>query len=319
MDADAESPGGWIQWIKKQFLVARKDIREGRFQHSMAALAGCGAVISGFEAYSQHLRGAFSNRIMWTPIVLTPPMTAAVAGSFFSRRTAETVLPALSISWLGAGVIGSYFHIRGIRRMAGGFELGRYNLTMGPPMFAPLLLTSVGIMGLLAGFLRPEIPPRQEIQDEPGEKGNHERDESELSRLAPEISHGEFQKRMAAIAALFGALAGGEAYFGHLRSSFNKIAMWTPVLITPLVAGAGLGSIKAQRVARHVLPWVSGAAFADGLAGAVLHFQGLRRMPGGLSNLKFNFTMGPPLFAPLLLTMVGLLGLTASFLRRKGP
>ena len=39
-------------------------------------------------------------------------------------------------------------------------------------------------------------------------------------------------------------------------------------------------------------------------------------MPGGFRNLQFNFTMGPPLFAPLLLSSVGLLGFIAALVQR---
>jgi hypothetical protein len=54
----------------------------------------------------------------------------------------------------------------------------------------------------------------------------------------------------------------------------------------------------------------------DGLLGFGLHLQGIERMPGGFRNLQFNFTMGPPLFAPLLFSSVGLLGFLAALLRR---
>jgi hypothetical protein len=40
-------------------------------------------------------------------------------------------------------------------------------------------------------------------------------------------------------------------------------------------------------------------------------------MPGHFTNLRFNLVMGPPLFAPLLLCSVGLLGLIASLLKGK--
>jgi hypothetical protein len=56
--------------------------------------------------------------------------------------------------------------------------------------------------------------------------------------------------------------------------------------------------------------------FLDGLLGFLLHLQGIQRMPGGFRNLQFNFTMGPPLFAPLLFSSVGLLGFLAALLRR---
>ncbi len=301
---------GWREWLKAQLLIARKDVREGRFRHSMAALAGCGAAVSGFEAYTQHLRGAFFNPLMWTPVVLTPPMAAAVAGALARARTAAILLPGISLCWLAAGGVGFVQHVRGVRRLPGGFRLGRYNLTMGPPIFAPLLVTSVGAMGLIASALRPEVP---------GGSGS-EKGAVPGTPESPEVSHGKFQMKMAAMAAAFSLLTGGEAYFEHLRGSFNKKVMWTPVIVAPLAAAAGLGALKSEQTAQGPLAWVSGAALAAGLAGGLFHFQGIRRMPGGLSNLRFNFTMGPPLFAPLLLSMVGLLGITASLLRRRrGP
>ncbi|HSR11674.1 MAG TPA: hypothetical protein VLS90_09525 [Thermodesulfobacteriota bacterium] len=329
-----------IRALKETINVARREIREGRFQRSMAALAGTGAVITGFEAWSQHLKGAFSNRLMWTPIVLAPPMTAAAAGAIWNRRVGTTFLPALSVTWFAAGAVGFYNHVRGVRRLPGGFRLGRYNLVMGPPVFAPLLVTSVGTLGLLAGFSRPEVSPEEEEgHPEAGKNQGHDREsgptccnkiggpvprtgrsnpgEGGDSPVGRNVARGKFQKRMAAIAAAFAALTGGEAYFEHLRGSFNKQSMWAPVVAGSLVSAAGVASVASEMVAERFLPLCSGAAVTAGMTGAMFHFQAIRRMPGGLSNLKFNFSMGPPLFAPLLLTMVGLMGLTASLLRRK--
>ena len=70
---------GMLGWLQREMAAARTEIRQGRFQRSMAVLAAGAAVVSGFETYMQHLRGAFRNRWMWTPIWLTPPMTAAAA------------------------------------------------------------------------------------------------------------------------------------------------------------------------------------------------------------------------------------------------
>jgi hypothetical protein len=54
------------------------------------------------------------------------------------------------------GLQGTYLHIRGIAQKPGGWRLARYNIEMGPPLFAPLLATVVGGMGLLASILRRE-------------------------------------------------------------------------------------------------------------------------------------------------------------------
>jgi hypothetical protein len=47
-------------------------------------------------------------------------------------------------------------HARGVSQRPGGWKLWRYNIEMGPPLFAPLLVTMVGGMGLLAAILRRE-------------------------------------------------------------------------------------------------------------------------------------------------------------------
>lgn len=264
------------------------------------------AIVSGWEAYAQHLRGAFSHWLMWTPVALTPPTVLAAVGAIASERIARRVLPPLAMISLLDGGVGFIFHLRGIGQLPGGWKLGRYNVTMGPPIFAPLLTCTVGVLGLLAGVLRRESlhPPARDVY---------------LRRRRPlnaRVAHGRFQRGMALIAAGFAVLAGGEAYFEHLRGSFNRWLMWTPVWLTPPMVAAGVGAMLSQRVAEQILPVASAVTFADGLLGFGLHLQGIQRMPGGFRNLQFNFTMGPPLFAPLLFASVGLLGFIASLLRR---
>src|SRR6185437_15636748 len=112
------------------------------------------AIVSGWEAYAQHLRGAFSHWLMWTPVGLTPPTVVAAIAAIFSKRIARHVLPVLSIVSLVDGVVGFVFHLRGIGRMPGGWKLGQYNVVMGPPVFAPLLTCTVGVIGILAALLR---------------------------------------------------------------------------------------------------------------------------------------------------------------------
>ena len=72
----------------------------------------------------------------------------------FSPRAARTVLPVTSAAIVINGVQGTYLHWRGIAQRPGGWT--RYNMECGPPMFAPLLASLVGGMGLLAAVLRRE-------------------------------------------------------------------------------------------------------------------------------------------------------------------
>src|SRR5919199_6671709 len=291
-----------LGWLEREMAAARVEIRQGRFQRSMALLAAGAAIVSGFETYMQHLRGAYRNWWMWTPIWLTPPMTVAAAAAIFSERIARKVLPLVSAATLVDGAIGFYHHVRGIQRMPGGFKLGQYNIVMGPPIFAPLLVCIVGVMGALAALLRREqievfesgpaaVPAKLRTVADPARL-------PELSESLPqEIAHGRFQQGMALLSAIFAVLAGGEAYFEHLRGSFNQRIMWTPVWVTPPMAAAALGSVFSERVAHKVLPFTSAVTFLDGLLGFGLHLRGIKRMPGGSDNLAFKITMGPPLFA----------------------
>lgn len=281
------------QWLKREVRIARRDVRKGRFDRSMALMTAFAALVSGWEAYAQHMRGAFSHWLMWTPVWLTPPTVVAGLAGVVSQRVAQRVLPVLALATIADGVIGFVFHIRGIQSMPGGFRLGRYNIVMGPPIFAPLLMCTVGLLGLLAGFVRAE---RVAI--------------AHLDRF-------QFQRPMALLTAFFAVLAGGEAYAEHLRGSFNRPIMWTPVWLTPPMAIACVSAVFSQSAAHRVLPLASSVTFLDGMLGFVLHLQGIRRMPGGFSNLEFNSTMGPPLFAPLLFSSVGLLGFVAALVGRK--
>ncbi len=142
---------------------------------------------------------------------------------------------------------------------------------------------------------------------------------SDLEALRRQVSRGRFQRGMAVIAASLSILSGGEAYFEHMRGSFNQRLMWTPVWLTPPMVAAAVGAIYSERVARTVLPIASAANLVDGLLGFYLHLRGVYRMPGRFRNLLFNITLGPPLFAPLLFSAVGVLGLLATFFRREEP
>jgi hypothetical protein len=315
-------PEDALHALLREVEVARAEIRQGRFQRMMAITAAFSAIVSGFETYMQHTRGAFRDRWMWTPIWLTPPMVVAAAAAVVSQRAARRLLPIVSLATLVDGVIGFYYHVRGIRRMPGGFKLGQYNIVMGPPIFAPLLVCSVGVLGGLASLLRPgrvgqaggpEVM-RATLENMRPVRGTS----NQAGGLAAEIAHGRFQQGLALTSAFFAVLAGGEAYFEHLRGSFNQRWMWTPVWVTPPMVAAGVGAALSRRVASTVLPFVAMVTFLDGLLGFLLHLRGIKRMPGHFTNLRFNLTMGPPLFAPLLFCSVGLLGMIASLLRREG-
>ena len=64
-----------VSEVEREAGLAVMEVREGRFQRSMAVITAFSAIASGFEAYVQHQRGAFSHWLMWTPVWLTPPVS----------------------------------------------------------------------------------------------------------------------------------------------------------------------------------------------------------------------------------------------------
>ncbi len=109
-----------------------RNVQTGRFERGLSALTAAGALVTAAEIYFEHDSASFGNKMMWIPVVLGPVGAAAGLAGFFSRRMAKTALPIASAAIVANG------------------------MEMGPPLLAPLLVTMVGGMGLLAAVLRRE-------------------------------------------------------------------------------------------------------------------------------------------------------------------
>lgn len=140
------------------FLVDRatRNIETGRFERSLSALTAVSALVTGAEVYFEHYRASFGDPWMWSPVALTPPLVVAGVGGAISRRWAKTWLPLAAGAYFANGMLGAYFHVRGVGRKPGGWSIPQYNVPMGPPLMAPGLMSMVGGMGLLAAVLRRE-------------------------------------------------------------------------------------------------------------------------------------------------------------------
>jgi hypothetical protein len=133
-----------------------RNFRRGRAQRLLSAATAASALPLGVEIYVNHYGGSFGNRWMWTPVILSPALSAAGVAGVASERAAKTVLPALSALFFLDGAAGVFFHLRGAYRKPGGFKEATYNLVMGPPALAPGALTMVGGLGLAAALSRRE-------------------------------------------------------------------------------------------------------------------------------------------------------------------
>ncbi len=299
------------------------DIREGRFQRSLALIAGASSLVSGLEVAYEHYRGSYGQRIMYSPVILSPALCVAGVWAFKSRRAARTVLPVVSAAVLADCLIGFGFHVRGIARKPGGWRIPVTNVVMGPPVFAPLLFGISGYLGLVACFLRREDAPGDHFL--PGvarplptwTKLLPAKLREEEITLAQDLREGRFQKHMALATAGSAFFSGVEALYSHYKNNFRYKAQWTPVVIAPLLMGATFGAMKSRKVAHTLLPAASALAVADGAIGFYYHARGVKRRPGGTKHLLYNIMYGPPILAPLLFAACGFLGLLASFLRRE--
>ena len=143
---------------RRERLAARwwRNIRAGRMQRTLAAATAFSALPLGVEIYFEHFRGSFGDKWMWTPIVLSPALSAAGVAGVRSERAARTWLPLLGALYCADGLVGVITHLRGVARKPGGFREPLFNIVMGPPLLAPGSLALVGALGLAAAALERE-------------------------------------------------------------------------------------------------------------------------------------------------------------------
>lgn len=132
------------------------NMRHGRAQQMLSAATAASALPLGLEVYVNHYGGSFANKWMWAPVGLLPALGVAGVAGVRSTRAAHTALPALAGATVLSGVVGTYFHGRGVMRKPGGLSQAGYNLVQGPPLLAPGSLTMVGGIGLMAAVVRRE-------------------------------------------------------------------------------------------------------------------------------------------------------------------
>jgi hypothetical protein len=112
------------------------------------------------ESGYSHWVGGYFNRVMFTPVVLSPTLALVHMGAAANIKIARKAEGPLSGVAAVAGLVGFGFHIWNISRRSGGFSwqnLNWQNLNWqsffyGPPVMAPLQLSGQGILGLLAAF-----------------------------------------------------------------------------------------------------------------------------------------------------------------------
>ncbi len=297
--------------VRKPAGLALSHIQHGTFQRSMSLLVFATSAVSGAEVAYEHYRGSYSNPVMYSPVVLSGVLSVAGVAGFFSRRMARTFLRYTSWITLADGLIGFGFHIRGIARKPGGWRMPIVNLVMGPPVFAPLLFGTSAYLGVIASYLQRE--------EDHGWKGRTLEAANALRKpdFRDNIRVGRFQKHLCVVTAIGTLASGAEAWYSHYKNNFKYRVQWSPVLLTPLLAGAALASLSSKRVANTLLPVTASLAMLNGVVGTGYHIRGILRRPGGRKKPLYNILYGPPVFAPMLFAACGMLGMLAYLMRRE--
>lgn len=326
-----ERVSGWLHargGLPHEGATVLHHIREGRFQRSLALIAAFSSVLSGLEVTYEHYRGSYSQRVMYSPVILSPALLVAGIAGALNRRVARTLLPAVSLITIADGIVGFAFHVRGVHRKPGGWRLPVNNLIMGPPITAPLLFAISGYLGLIASQLRREDDPDGFPQSDttPNQRRScapwlmllPQSITDETRTLEQDVREGRFQRHLAASMACAALMSGFESLYSHYENDFAyRVPQWSPIVLTPVLMATGFGAIKSKRIAQTALPAASLLAVLDGAVGFFFHARGVLRRPGGTNLSLYNVIYGPPVFAPLLFAATGALGLLASLLRRE--
>jgi hypothetical protein len=138
-----------------------------------------------------------------------------------------------------------------------------------------------------------------------------------MSTLVRNLRRGRAQRLLSGVTAASALPLGAEIFVNHYGGSFGNKWMWTPVALSPALAGAGVAGVASQRAPKTVPPAVSAVYLLDGLAGVYFHLRGALRKPGGLRQATYNLVMGPPALAPGSLALIGAIGVTAAVVRRE--
>jgi hypothetical protein len=136
-----------------------------------------------------------------------------------------------------------------------------------------------------------------------------------LFQIETHLRQGSFARSLAFIAGFSAFVSGLEVAQEHYRGSYGQPIMYSPLICCALVGVFGILGAFIPPILFSILPWVSALLILDGAIGFGFHIRGIMRKPGGFTkNLVVNIVMGPPIFAPLLLGISGLLGIIAAHL-----
>ena len=254
-------------------------------------LVVCMTMLLLADAWAGHYRRDFARRVQYIPFPIGGLLVIFALAAVIAPHARPIGFGLRTVSWLSivAGFAGfGFHHYYGLARKPGGYRRWLDSVMYGAPPLAPLALTIMGALALLARR---------------GELG--QADVAGMSIRAALL--------IVTVIGLLGAIA--QAAILHFRGAFNNPLMYAPLTIPVLATLAGIWVLVAPsapaRTAVIVLFWLT---LLTGFVGLGMHLRGLDRQMGGLYVPLFNWLQGPPAFAPALFAGLAALGLVATAL-----
>lgn len=108
-------------------------------------------LIMGIQVTMFHYRQNFNHKSMWVPVISAPIFfIVGIILTWYNAPWLHTLF--LVLMWFGvvAGLIGFYFHFRGVGVRVGGWALR--NFLIGPPITLPLMFSALSVLGLIAMY-----------------------------------------------------------------------------------------------------------------------------------------------------------------------
>lgn len=103
-------------------------------------------LLIGIQVTLFHYRQNFNKWVMWGPVIFAPIMFV-IAGAYALRPTEWLFWAYVALLVIGFldGLIGFYYHFRGVGLRVEGYKLR--NFMIGPPVILPLLFTALTGLG----------------------------------------------------------------------------------------------------------------------------------------------------------------------------
>lgn len=243
------------------------------------------------DAFVGHYRSGFFVKAQYAPFVSGALLIAAALLAFVAPDV-TWVQPALLVAgWIAVavGVIGFGFHqYYGIATKPGGYRWLLHHSMYGAPPLAPLALSAIGMLGVLAAY---------------GLGGGN-------------VAGLSVSDALLVLASLTLVGASAQAALLHFRGAFNNPFMYVPVTV-PLLAAAASGwfLLAPQPWLYPVVTTLLWLTFAAGFVGLGMHLRGFDREMGGLYIPRENIMNGPALTAPALFSGFAAAALIAVLIR----